>query len=102
MDDAIYVRFTRKWKEIQTLNITNQYNCKCLEIAISYTLPARKVIENLQQTIDEYGKSLGIRTDNGPEFTSSIFQSWLDKNDIEWIKIQKRKPQLNAIVERFN
>jgi len=89
-------------KKFRTLNIIDQYNRKCLEIAISYTLPSRKVIEILKRTIDEYGKPLGIRTDNGPEFTSCIFQSWLDKNDIEWIKIQKGKPQQNAIVERFN
>lgn len=53
-------------KKFRTLNIIDQYNRKCLEIAISYTLPSRKVIEILQRTIDEYGKPLGIRTDNGP------------------------------------
>ncbi len=60
-------------KKFKTLNIIDQYNRKCLEIAISYTLPSRKVIEKLQPTIDEYGKPLGIRTDNGPEFTSCTF-----------------------------
>lgn len=89
-------------KKFRTLNIIDQYNRKCLEIAISYSFPSRKVIEVLQRTIDEYGKPLGIRTDNGPEFTSCLLQNWLDQNDIEWIKIQKGKPQQNAIVERFN
>lgn len=89
-------------KKFRTLNIIDQYNRKCLEIAISFSFPSRKVIEILQRTIDEYGKPLSIRTDNGPEFTSCLFQNWLDKNDITWIKIQKGKPQQNAIVERFN
>jgi putative transposase len=89
-------------KKFRTLNIIDQYNRKCLKIGINFTLPSRKVIEILERTIDEYGKPLGIRTDNGPEFTSCLFQNWLDKNDIEWIKIQKGKPQQNAIVERFN
>jgi putative transposase len=65
-------------------------------------LPSRKVIEILEKTIHERGKPLGIRTDNGPEFTSHLFQNWLEKNCIAWIKIQKGKPQQNAIVERFN
>jgi putative transposase len=89
-------------KKFRTLNIIDQYNRKCLEIAINHTLTSRKVIEILQRTIEEHGKPFGIRTDNGPEFTSCLFQTWLDKNDIEWIKIQKGKPQQNAIVERFN
>lgn len=89
-------------KKFRTLNIIDQFNRKCLEIAISYTLPSRKVIEILQRTIDEHGKPLGIRTDNGPEFTSGEFRNWLDKSDIEWVKIQKGKPQQNAIIERFN
>lgn len=89
-------------KKFRTLNIVDQYNRKCLEIGINFSLPSRRVIEILQRTIDEHGKPLGIRTDNGSEFTSILFQNWLDKNDIEWIKIQKGKPQQNAIVERFN
>jgi putative transposase len=50
----------------------------------------------------EHFPPFGIRTDNGPEFTSSLFQNWLDRNEIEWVKIQKGKPQQNAIIERFN
>ena len=89
-------------RKFRTLNIIDQYNRKCLNIAIDFNLPSNKVIQIIQQTIDEHGKPCGIRTDNGPEFTSSLFQEWLLKNDIEWIKIQKGKPQQNAIVERFN
>lgn len=88
--------------KFRTLNIIDQFNRKCLRIEISRNMPSRKVIEIVQRTIDEHGKPLGIRTDNGPEFTSSLFQGWLDNNEIEWIKIQKGKPQQNAIVERFN
>ena len=47
-------------------------------------------------------KPSGIRTDNGPEFTSHLFQNWLGETKIEWVKIQKGKPQQNAIIERFN
>lgn len=56
----------------------------------------------MERTIAEYGKPLRKRTDNRPAFTYCLFQNWLDKNEIEWIKIQKGKPQQNAIVERFN
>lgn len=89
-------------RKFRTLNIIDQHNRKCLEIGINYSMPSKRVIETLERTIEEYGKPLGIRTDNGPEFTSRLFQNWLEKNSIEWVKIQKGKPQQNAIVERFN
>ena len=82
-------------RKFRSINIIDQYNRKCLKIAIGHSLPSRKVIES-------WNKPLGKRTDNGPEFTYCLFQNWLDKNEIEWIKIQKGKPQQNAIVERFN
>ena len=52
--------------------------------------------------IEKYGKPQKIRTDNGPEFTSKRFQSWLSDQKIKWSKIQKGSPWQNAIVERFN
>jgi putative transposase len=64
--------------------------------------PKRKNVEVVERTIAEHSKPLGIRTDNGPEFTSCIVQNWLVKNNIEWIKTQKGMPQQNAIIERFN
>ena len=69
-------------KKFRTLNIIDHYNRKCLEIGINFSMPSLKVIEILERTIAEHGKPLGIRTYNGPEFTSCLFQKWLDKNDI--------------------
>ena len=89
-------------RRIRTLNIVDQYNRQCLHIAIDHSISARKVIEILEVVIEEYGKPMGIRTDNGPEFTSIIFQNWMERKGIEWVRIQKGKPQQNAIVERFN
>lgn len=88
--------------KIRTLNIIDQFNRKCISIEIERSFPSRKVIEAVKRAIHEHGKPKGIRTDNGPEFTSHVFQQWLEDNDIEWIKIQKGKPQQNAIIERFN
>ena len=65
-------------KKFCSLNIIDQYNRKWLEIAINHTIPSRKVNEILQRTIDEHGKPFGIRTDNGPELISCLFQTWLD------------------------
>jgi len=89
-------------RKLRTLNIIDQYNRKCLKIEAYYSIPASRVIEILEKTFEKHGKPKAIRTDNGPEFTSGLFQSWMEKNDINWVKIQKGKPQQNAIIERFN
>ncbi|WP_345200709.1 integrase core domain-containing protein [Chryseobacterium ginsengisoli] len=43
-----------------------------------------------------------MRTDNGPEFTSSVFTNWCHKHRIEIRYIQPGKPTQNAFIERFN
>jgi len=88
--------------QIRTLNIIDHYNRKCKGLQIRKSIPASELIKIVGEAIRKYGKPKGIRTDNGPEFRSKKFQIWLFDNDIEWIKIQKGKPQQNAIIERFN
>jgi putative transposase len=89
-------------RKIRSLNIVDHFNRECKGIAIRHNLPAIRVIEILEEIISVHGKPQKIRTDNGPEFISKRFQLWLHDNGIIWSKIQKGKPQQNAIVERFN
>lgn len=89
-------------RKIRTLNIVDHYNRECIGIKIGINIPARILIGYLEQRIELHGKPVRIRTDNGPEFRSKLFQKWLKKNDIIWSRIQKGKPQQNAIIERFN
>jgi len=89
-------------RRIRTLNIIDHYNRQCMGISIGHSLPATMAISQLERAIEKYGKPKGIRTDNGPEFTSKRFQKWLFDNGIEWRPIQKGKPAQNGIIERFN
>jgi putative transposase len=88
--------------KFRTLNIIDHFNRKCLGIGLKRSIPAKSVIEILQRVIDECGKPEEIRTNNGPEFTSKLFQLWLKNNGIKWLQIQPGKPQQNGIIERFN
>lgn len=89
-------------RKVRTLNVIDHYNRACLGIKASCSLPARVVIDFLDILIEKHGKPKSIRTDNGPEFRSKRFQLWLQKNEIQWNKIQKGRPEQNAIIERFN
>jgi putative transposase len=88
--------------QIRTLNIIDHANRKCVGLQVRKSIPSSEVINILESVIKIHGKPLGIRTDNGPEFRSKEMQQWLFKNDIKWVRIQKGKPQQNAIIERFN
>lgn len=89
-------------RRIRCLNIIDPFNRECKGIYIRHNLPAVRVIEVLEQSIEKYGKPQFIRTDNGPEFISKRFQLWLHENHIGWSKIRKGCPQENCFIERFN
>lgn len=97
MSDSLY-----NGSKIRSLNIIDHYNRVCKGIILSRNFPAVRVIRELEKVIEKYGKPKGIRTDNGPEFISNSFRKWLSDNKIEHVRIQKGKPQQNAVVERFN
>ena len=43
-----------------------------------------------------------IRVDNGPEFTSRVFQQWCKNKGVKIKYIQPGSPSQNAFIERFN
>lgn len=89
-------------RKFRTLNVIDQYNRECLGIRVAHSIPAKRVVQELERMIDKHGKPKAIRTDNGPEFTSKVFKNWLHKHNIRWSPIEKGKPQQNGIIERFN
>ena len=97
MSDAL--QYGRRFR---TLNVIDHYNRKCLLIHCAFSLTSKRVTKQLDLLIAEHGKPAFLRTDNGPEFTSKVFQQWLSVNQIEWIPIAPGHPEQNAIIERFN
>ena len=97
MSDAL-----QNGRRIRVFNVVDHYSRFLIASKISCSMPARIVIEYLENSIEMYGKPERIRTDNGPEFRSKIFQLWLKNQGIKWEQIQPGKPQQNACVERLN
>ena len=89
-------------RRIRIFNIVDHYDRFFLASKISCSMPARVVIEYLENAIEIYGKPARIRTDNGPEFRSKFFQIWLKNHSIKWEQIQPGKPQQNGYIERLN
>ena len=97
MSDALF-----NSRRFRTLNIIDDYNREAIWIEVGLSIGAKHMTDLLEWIIKERGKPKAIRTDNGPEFTSSAFTYWCHKHRIEIRYIQPGKPVQNAFIERFN
>ena len=97
MSDAL--SYGRKFR---TLNVIDDYNREGLLIEPSFSLPANRVTQLLDQLVVERGYPEMIRVDNGPEFASDKFKAWAAEQHILIHYIQPGKPAQNCLVERFN
>jgi len=89
-------------RKFRTFNVIDDCNREALLIEPDYSFPSIKVIDLLKNLIDFHGKPENIRTDNGTEFISHVFENFCSENKINHIKIQKGKPTQNGYIERFN
>lgn len=89
-------------RKFRILNIIDDYNREALIIEPQFSFPANSVIMILNELLRESGKPLKIRTDNGPEFISGIFEQWCEDHNITLEHIPPGKPYKNGYIERFN
>lgn len=89
-------------RKFRTFNVIDDFSREALGIDIDYSLPTARVIRALEQIIDQRGKPVRLRMDNGPEFISAAFELWCKDQGIELQYIQPGKPTQNAYIESFN
>lgn len=89
-------------RKFRILNVMDDFNRESLAIEADTSLPSLRVIRTLTKVINERGKPMCIRTDNGPEFISHQLQQWCEENGITLQYIQPGKPTQNAFIERKN
>lgn len=89
-------------RKFRTFNVIDDFNREALSIEADYSLPTARVIRTLDQIMEQRGKPLRLRMDNGPEFISAAFELWCKDQGIELQYIQPGKPTQNAYIESFN
>ena len=97
MSDALH-----NGRRFRTFNVIDDYNREALLVAPSYSLPAQRVTQLLEQVALTRGYPATIRVDHGPEFESNEFKSWAKEHHILIHFIQPGKPAQNGFIERFN
>jgi len=98
MSDCLYGHSRR----FRTLNILDEGVREALDIVIDTSIPGGRVVRTLDRLVEWRGKPAAIRVDNGPEYISTVFAEWCQRNGVELRYIQPGKPNQNAYIERFN
>ena len=89
-------------RKIRILNIIDDYNREALAMEVDYSLSSHSLCRIMKRLIEEKGKPVEVRCDNGPEFTSGNFTDFAAKENFQIKYIQPGKPTQNAYIERFN
>jgi putative transposase len=96
-------------RKFRTLNVMDDCSREVLAIEVDTSLSSKRVIRTLDKIIEQRGKPVSIRTDNGPEFTSKDLEFtskdlelWSIDKGINLQFIQPGKPMQNGYIERFN
>src|SRR5690606_13247107 len=89
-------------KTIRTLDVIDDFSREALSITVDTSLPAQRVIRELEKLLEWRGKPDKIRSDNGPEFVAEAMRGWCEQNGIQWEYIPAGKPTQNSLIERFN
>lgn len=84
------------------LTVMDEYTRQAFTVQIGTKLGSAEVLVALYPLIIKHGKPKHIRSDNGPEFVSETFQTWLKRVGIEPIHIYPGSPWENGYNERFN
>lgn len=71
-------------------------------IEVSFSITAKTVIEVIERCFMVYVMPKVIRTDQGPEFRSLIFEKFVKKHGIRHEFTEKGSPWQNGTLESFN
>lgn len=78
------------------------YHSKWPESCMTENLTSANVIEFLASRFAIWGIPRSVTTDNGPQFVSHAFVSFLNQHDIHHIRTPNYHPMANGSVERLN
>ena len=82
--------------------MVDEFTRECLAIKVERRLPAKAVIEVLEQVFAKRGVPKYLRSDNGPEFVAEAVQWWLKERQVKTRYIEPGSPWQNACGESLN
>lgn len=92
---------TAKWDCKFAITLTDYYS-KWPEVAFASTVTTETVVAFLRSVFSRYGNPESLVTDNGPQFTSAAFATFLKDQGVTLIHSSVYHPASNGAIERFN
>lgn len=89
-------------RSYKMLTVLDEYTREALSVTVATRMGSAEVLEALYPLLLRRGKPYYLRSDNGPEFSSSPFKDWLLRVGITPIQIYPGSPWENGYNERFN
>lgn len=89
-------------KTFWVLNAIDDFNREVLVSKAMKRRSAKEVVLEIQKLIQAGRAPKAIRTDNGGEFKSLTYKTFLKRNQIQRVCTRYRAPNDNAYVEKFN
>lgn len=89
-------------RRFRVLGIMDQCSRECLTIAADTSMPALRVVRELDALVRRRGKPNVIVSDNGTELTSRAMLLWAAEQNIDWHYITPGRPQQNGFTESLN
>lgn len=78
------------------------FSREALALESDFSLPAVRVIRELEIVAARRGYPTYLRVDNGPEFISKALDAWAYQHGVQLVFIDPGQPIQNAHVESFN
>jgi putative transposase len=89
-------------RRIRALTVVDTFSREALAINVGTKLTGLDVIDTLEEIAKERGLPERIKSDNGTEFTSLVYDKWAYEKGITTDYSRRGKPTDNGTIERFN
>ena len=80
----------------------DEFTKESLHIDVAGSIRSKRLIQILEQLIEDRGCPLMLRSDHGPEFVSIALLKWAAEKGLRNLLIEPGKPWQNGTNESFN
>lgn len=98
--------FLKDWlameRPFRVFTLEDLFSREALALEFDFSLPAVRVIRELEIVAAQRGYPTYLRVDNGPEFISKALDAWAYRHRVQLVFIDPGQPIQNAHVESFN